>query len=410
MTTELPPLTAHHTPASLDVATRLGWVSFFNDAASHVLARILPLYLSVVLGAPPTFVGVVEGLAEGLAVFVKSFSGWLSDRAQSRKGFVFSGYALSFVARTFYLLSFSPVLLGISRVLDRVGKGLRCPPRDAMVADAAAVGMAGRAFGITSRLDAFGAFAGIGVVLVLGVGQGSAHAPITAAVFRACVWIAVPLGMVALLIMAFAVPRVPRLTRAPRLAWQVPAEIRGFLALVFVFSLANSSDAFLVLRASALGFGVRDTLLLFLGFNAVAALLAVPIGRLSDRHGRLPFLVAGWGLYALTYAGFGLVQGRLAFLGILLAYGAFYGLTEGVTRAMLADLLPADKRGSGYGALQLSLGVATLLASPLMGLMILRLGARAAFLISAGTALAGAVGLGVWGIRRTRLLVLTDSV
>ncbi|MBI1752114.1 MAG: MFS transporter [Acidobacteria bacterium] len=385
------------------MATRLGWVSFFNDAASHVLARILPLYLSAVLGAPPTFVGVVEGLAEGLAVFVKSVSGWLSDRSKSRKGYVFSGYALSFMARTFYLLSFSPLLLGVSRVMDRVGKGLRCPPRDAMVADAAASGMAGRAFGVTSRLDAFGAFAGVGLVLALGVGHGPTHAPITTDIFRACTWIAMPLGLVALLLMAFAVPKVARLTPAPRLRWQVPKEIRGFLALVFLFSLANSSDAFLVLRASALGFGVRDILFLFLGFNAVAALLAVPIGKLSDHFGRLPFLASGWGLYALVYAGFGLVHGKASFLIVLLAYGAFYGLTEGVTRAMLADLLPADKRGSGYGALQLSLGVATLIASPLMGFMLLTLGGKAAFLISALIAFSAAVGLAIWSAWRSRV-------
>lgn len=388
-------MTQSSPPSHPDVAFRLGWVSFFNDAASHVLARILPLHLSVVLGVPPTFVGVMEGLAEGLAVFIKPISGWLSDRTESRKGFVVGGYTLSFLARTCYLLSFSPWVLGISRVLDRVGKGLRCPSRDAMVADAAAQGQAGRAFGLTSRLDAFGAFAGLGLVLLLGVGAG----PITAMQFRASVWLAVPLGLAALALVILAVPKVPKVTAAPRCTWAAPRRIRGFLALVFLFSLANSSDAFLVLKASALGFGLRETLLLFLGFNAVAALLAVPMGRWSDRYGRKRFLVAGWMLYSLAYLGFGLVENRIGFMGVLLAYGAFYGLTEGVMRALLADLLPPDQRGAGYGALQVSLGVATLLASPLMGALWALAGPRTAFLASALVAGLAALGLALSSVR-----------
>ena len=388
------PISEDHAP---DVALRLGWVSFFNDAASHVLARILPLFLTGVLGVSATFVGVVEGLAEGLAVFTKTFSGWLSDRAASRKKFVFGGYALSFLARVCYLLTFSPLVMGLSRVLDRVGKGLRCPARDAMVADAALFGKAGRAFGITSRLDALGAFAGISVVLWVGVGQGS----LTLSMFRLCVWIALPLGIIALLIMVFAVPRVPRISQAPKLSWQVPREIRGFLLLVFLFSLANSSDAFLVLRAAGLGYGVREMLALFLGFNLIAALLAVPVGQASDRFGRVPFLAVGWLIYAVSYGAFAYVQGRIAFAVVLLAYGSFYGFTEGVMRALLADLLPPEKRGMGFGSLQLTLGLATLLASPIMGAMLNGFGPKAAFLVTSGTAMAAVVGLALWGIGRS---------
>lgn len=379
-----------------DIALRLGWVSFFNDAASHVLVRILPLYLCVVLGIPAAQVGWIEGLAEGLAVLIKPFSGWLSDRSESRKTYIFGGYGLSFLARCAFLFATAPMVLGASRVVDRIGKGLRCPPRDAMVADATAFGQYGHAFGITSRLDALGAFAGIGAALLVGVGK----APITTAQFLSCVWVAVPLGLCALLVLYFGVPAIPRHVVRPRMSWRVPRETYGFLTLVFSFSLANSSDAFLILKANQLGFGLRDTLLVFLGFNAIAALLAAPMGRLSDRVGRPWVLMAGWALYALAYLSFGLASTRPAFISILLGYGAFYGLTEGVTRALVVDLLPPDQRGMGFGALQISLGVALLIASPVMGWMWTHWGSQTAFLVAGTQAGLSAIGLGIWAAQR----------
>ena len=201
-------------------------MAFLNDCSSEVLARILPLYLTLVLGASPAFVGVVEGLAESASVFLKGFSGWLSDRLPSRKGLVLGGYGLSVVARGLFLLPIGPILVGASRVLDRVGKGLRSAPRDAMVADAAVAGRWGRDFGITRFLDTLGAMAGLALVLALGVGRG----PMSAATFRACVWLALPLGLATLALLLFWVPRVPRATpSSKRLCWRVPGGIRGYL-------------------------------------------------------------------------------------------------------------------------------------------------------------------------------------
>jgi MFS family permease len=370
-------------------------VAFLNDCSSEVLARILPLYLTLVLGTSPAFVGVVEGMAESAAVFLKGFSGWLSDRLPSRKGFVLGGYGLSVAARMLFLLPLGPILVGASRVLDRVGKGLRSAPRDAMVADAAAVGRAGRDFGITRFLDTLGAMAGLGLVLALGVGRG----PMTAGIFRACVWIALPLGLATLALMAFWVPRIPRATVTnKKLSWHVPKGIRGYLAIVFLFSLANSSDAFLVLRAKSAGFSIREILAMFLVFNLLAALLALPAGHLSDRFGRVRFLAVGWGVYAVAYGVMGVSASRFSFAVALFGYGAFYGLTEGVEKALLADLLPAGLRGTGFGALQTVLGVAALVASPLMGVLMASLGTRVAFLAAGGTALAATVALVVWGV------------
>jgi MFS family permease len=383
------------------IALRLGWVAFLNDCSSEVLARVLPMYLTAVLGQSPAFVGVIEGAAESVAILLKGMSGWLSDRAKSRKGFVFFGYALSVGGRALYLFSSFAWVLGASRVFDRVGKGLRGAPRDAMVADAAKAGQAGRDFGITRFLDTLGALAGISLVLALGVGRGPVD--IDTSVFRMCVWIALPIGLSALGLILFGVPRVTRETTvARRLSWHVPKEIRGFLAIAFLFALANSSDAFLVLKAREAGFGFREILAVFLVFNALAAGLAIPAGRLSDKFGRMPFLMAGWVVYAIAYAAMGLAAGKWAFTASLLGYGAFYGLTEGVEKALLADLLRPENRGTGYGAFQMATGVAALLASPLMGVLMTYAGTKVAFLATSGTALLAALLLAAWGTARRR--------
>jgi len=381
----------------IGLAARLGWVSFLNDCSSEVLARVLPLHLTLTLGMPPAFLGVIEGVAESAAILLKGLSGWLSDRMTSRKGLVVGGYALSVAARACYFILYSPLLLGLSRVLDRVGKGLRGAPRDAMVADAAAVGQRGRDFGITRFLDTLGSMAGLALVLLLGVGHGA----LDAATFRICVWIALPLGLGTLALLVFWVPRVPKATAAGRrFSWRIPKSVRGYLGIVFIFGLANSSDAFLVLKAKQAGFSFREILGLFLVFNALAAALAVPIGKLSDRFGRVRFLATGWAVYGLAYAAMGLSTARLPFALALFAYGAFYGLTEGVEKALLTDLLPADQRGTGFGAFQTTTGLAALVASPLMGLAMGILGASAAFLACAALAGTAAILLVLFTIRQ----------
>jgi MFS family permease len=375
------------------LALRLGWVSFLNDCSSEVLARVLPLYLTAFLGQTPAFVGMIEGAAESAAILLKGVSGWLSDRAKSRKGFVFFGYALSVAGRALYLFSSLAWVLGASRVFDRVGKGLRGAPRDAMVADAAKAGRTGRDFGITRFLDTLGAMAGMFLILSLGVGKG----PFEESVFRICVWIALPIGLSALVLIWFGVPKITReVSIAKRLSWRVPKEIRGFLAIAFLFALANSSDAFLVLKARESGFSFREILGVFLVFNALAAGLAIPAGKLSDKFGRLPFLMTGWIVYAIAYAVMGLADGKLIFSASLLGYGAFYGLTEGVEKALLADLLRPENRGTGYGAFQMAIGIAALLASPIMGVLMTYAGTKVAFLITSSVAMLAAILLSVW--------------
>jgi MFS family permease len=373
-------------PSQVSIATRLGWVSFFNDCSSEIVARALPLLLTGALGASPFFLGVIEGLAEAGSIFLKGAAGWLSDRLESRKPLVLFGYSASVASRLLLWLAAAPLAVGLARLLDRAGKGLRSAPRDALVADAAAVGMTGRAFAITRFLDTLGAVTGLLLALALGVGSG----PLDLTTWRELLVISIPFGVVCVAVLAWWVPRVPRKTAAKRyVAWHLPQEIRGYLLAVFVFSLGNSSDAFWVLRARQLGLGFRETLIVLVAFNVFAAALALPVGRLSDRFGRKRFLVVGWLVYGLCYAGGAFAETVPAFIGAFLLYGAFYGFTEGVEKALLADLLPADRRGLGFGALQLVLGLAALPASALTGWLMADVSSFAAFLTCAAFAFVG---------------------
>lgn len=375
------------------IPTRLGWISFFNDCSSEVIARALPLFLTTGLGMTPAFVGVVEGAAEAVGIFLRGFSGWFSDRMASRKPLVVFGYAVSVLSRVFLLAVQIPALFGLARIFDRTGKGLRSAPRDAMVADAAALGMNGRAFGVVRFLDTLGAMTGISVVLLLGIGTGA----VDRETFRQCVLVAIPFGIVSLAILVFAVPRVIRVTRAKTyISWNVPREARGYLVAVGIFALGNSSDAFLVLKANQLGFSFRETLILMLAFNGLAALLAIPVGKLSDRVGRFKVLAFGWLVYAGAYLAIAFAESTAAFAGAVLVYGAFYGFTEGTEKALLADILPADKRGAGFGSLQLVLGIAALPASMITGWLMTEYGSRTAFGACALFAVIGIIALLAW--------------
>lgn len=377
----------------VSIPARLGWVSFFNDCSSEVIARALPLFLTTSLGLTPTFVGAVEGVAEAVGILLRGFSGWLSDRMPSRKPLVLFGYSLSVVSRICMLAIQVPMLFGLARIFDRVGKGMRSAPRDAMVADSALAGMSGRAFGITRFLDTLGAITGILIVLALGLGEGK----VDASVFRQCVMVAIPFGLISLALLAFYVPRVSRLVKGKSyVAFHMPKAGRGYLLAVGIFALGNSSDAFLVLKADQLGFSFREILALMLAFNFLAAALAIPVGKLTDRIGRLRILALGWGVYAAAYLAIGSLESTIGFTIAVMCYGAFYGFTEGTEKAFLADILPPDQRGTGYGALQLVLGLATIPASVMTGWLMTNFGSQVAFTVAAAFAFGGVLTLGIW--------------
>ena len=378
------------TRGKISIATCLGWVSFFNDCSNEVITRAMPLLLTAGLGMTPAYVGVIEGIAECLNILIRGAAGWISDHMSSRKPLVVFGYSLSVLSRVLMLAINIPFLFGMARIVDRAGKGIRTAPRDAMVADSVATGMSGRAFGITRFLDTLGAVTGIVVVLLLGIGREA----LTPDSFRQIVWVSLPFALSALLTLVLGVPRVMRQTPGKKLlSFHVPQEIRGYLVAVGIFSLGNSSDAFLVLRAHELGFSFTEILFVLIAFNGLASLLAIPVGRLSDKIGRVSMLLTGWLVYAACYGCFAAASSQSIFVLALSVYGVFYGFTEGTEKALLADLLPLGKRGVGYGALQMVIGLSALPASMLTGWLMAEYGSAAAFGVAACLAGCGAVSL-----------------
>jgi len=381
----------------LPLSTKLGVVAFFNDASSEAIARTLPIFLTAGLGTSSVVVGIIEGVAETASIFIRGFSGWISDFLPSRKPLLMSGYYFSFLGKVTLLFSTHPFFLGLSRIFDRSGKGLRAAPRDAMIADAAVLKKSGNDFGINRFLDTLGAVTGLVVVVLMGINPSN----ISLGDFHQIILLGLGFGLMACLLVTFWVPANRRITPAKiYLSLDFPKEIKTYLIIIFIFVMASSSDAFLVLRAKDLGFGFQEILILFIFFNLTAAALAIPIGRFSDRHGRLRYLAAGWFLYSCIYLCIGLTHSNWVFAVLIVIYGCFYGFTEGVEKALLADLLPAKLRGVGYGALQLTIGLATLPANLLMGWMILKYGMSTAFVATSMIAFTAFLFLSVWGLKK----------
>ena len=348
-----------------EAVKQLSWVSFWNDMASELLYPVLPLLLTSVLGAPVAAVGVIEGAAEGVAIGLRAISGWLSDKkGGKRRPWISAGYGLSVIARP--LIAIAPVwgvVLG-ARLIDRTGKAVRTAPRDALLREATPPEKLGSAFGWHRAMDTAGAVGG----------------PLVAAIL---LWQDVPLrwvaaaailpGVVALLI-TFRIKDIPRTAEQkaevakgrvrdlPRQFWFV-AGAWGF------FSLALSSDAFIVLRAVNVGLSPAWTVLVYAGINVVNVLLAWPLGALSDRIGRRALLLPGVAVYAIVYLGLAVVGGPAALIPVLLLYGVYGAATDGVARALVGDAAPKNQSGTAYGAFAAVSGFAVLIASVTAGFL-----------------------------------------
>ncbi len=374
--------------------------SFFTDLSSEMVLNVVPLFLANVLGARTAVIGLIEGVAASAASLLQVFSGSLSDRLGRRKGLAVAGYALSALAKPAFAFATSWGAVATARWGDRVGKGIRTAPRDALVADSIQPEVRGLAFGLHRAADTGGAVFGLGIAIaVVLVAQGGALS-LEAETFRSlALWSVVP-AVAAVAILALGAREVGTrpVTRAPRVAFRGLGRRFGlFLAISALFDLGNFSDAFLVLRAQERGLAVHEILLVLLGFNLVYALLSTPAGSLSDRVGRRRVLVGGWLLYALIYFGFARVESGGQLTALYLAYGAYYGLTAGTAKAFVADLVPAPLRGTAYGSYNALLGVIDLPASLIAGILWQGIGSwpgfgpGAPFLFGAGCALAAAL-------------------
>ncbi len=369
----------------------LGLISLVNDSASELVYPLVPLYLSGVLMAGPRVLGLIEGLAEALASLLKLWAGVMVDRSGRSKPWVVAGYGLAGLARPLIaLVTGWPLLLGL-RLADRLAKAVRAAPRDALLAASIAPGQRGLAFGLHRAMDNAGAV--IGPLLAWAL--LSAGMPL-AQVF---LWAIIP-GLFCLGLTLAVQEAPPPAAAPPRFGWtlaRLPQPLRRYLVVVALFTLGNSSNMFLLLRAKELGVDQAQVPLLWAAVSGVAALFAIPLGGLSDRVGRVRLLVAGYLAYALFYLGMAAWAEPGWRLYLLFGvYGVFMAATEGVERALLADLTPPEQRGAAFGWLNLTMGAMLLPASLLFGWLWEGLSATVAFSFSAGCALAAALLLTAW--------------
>jgi MFS family permease len=371
----------------------LAAVSLLADVSSEMIYPLLPVFLSAVLGASASVIGAIEGAAESTAAMLKLASGWWSDRLRRRKPLVVGGYALSAVARPLIGLATWPWHALVVRVSDRVGKGIRTSPRDALLADSAEPSQRGRAFGFNRAGDNLGACIGPLIAWML---LRHDAVPLRSVFF----WAAVP-GAISVLVLVLFV-REAAATAEPRISTEkirtgadaaFGSSFWRYLVVLLLFTLGNSSDAFLLLRASQVGVPMAMVPILWAAFNLVKSVASTPGGALSDRVGRRPLIVTGWLLYAAVYLLFGRVTAQWEIWALFLVYGLFFGLTEGVEKAMVADLVPAARRGTAFGWYHFTIGLAALPASLMFGLVWDHVSPAAAFTLGATLAVVATIGL-----------------
>jgi MFS family permease len=366
-------------------------VSLLNDASSEIILPLLPLFLTVVLGTQPLAIGLIEGAAESVSSLLKLFAGYFSDRLGRRKGLVVFGYALASVARPLLAFASSWHQVLAIRLTDRVGKGIRTAPRDAMIADAAPLEQRGLAFGFHRAMDHLGAVIGpiLGLIILLLVAD-DIDSPLAADYMKVFLLASIP-ALASVLVAAFLIRETPVVKQPgasevepPRLSLAgFDANFKRFLAILALFTLANSSDVFLLLRLREAGGGAVTILLTWAALHTVKVLSSLVGGNLSDRLGRKTLIISGWLLYAAVYAGFAFVTSVGMAWALFLIYGIYFGLAEGAEKALVADLVRPEQRGTAYGLYNLAFGIAVFPASLLMGAIWNWRGAQTAFITSA---------------------------
>lgn len=373
----------------------LSLVSLLNDTSSEIIYPLLPAFLALTLGASPFAIGLIEGFAESVASLLKLFSGYLSDKFGTRKLPVFMGYSLAAITRPLlaFVTSWPQVL--VVRMSDRVGKGIRGAPRDALIAAGVPPEKRGLAFGFNRAADHLGAVLGpVAAFILLSFLAADPADPTAREYQQVFLWASVPV-VVGIFVIVFFVREdtkpVQGVNNRIRFSLrEFDGNFKRFLIVIAVFTLSNSTDAFLLLRAKESGISAAVLPLLWMALHLSKVVSSLIGGDLSDRIGRRTMIFAGWIIYALVYAGFAFVDAAWQAWVLFIIYGVYFGLTEGVEKALVADMVPEDKRGTAYGFYNLAFGITVFPASLLFGLIWDGFGSGVAFLVSASISLLAA--------------------
>jgi MFS family permease len=380
-------------------------VSFFTDASTEMIYPLLPVFLASVLGANASFIGAIEGVAETTASLLKLVSGWWSDKVVSRKKLVVAGYGIASIVRPFTAMTHTASQVLMIRLTDRIGKGIRTSPRDALLADSAPVNARGRAFGFHAAADNAGAVVGplLAFLFLKLQGVGSFDGtkrllPHDEQALRNVFWLSAVPALVAMIVLIIVVRDVPKHTEAKKdvgsidqMAGGLTKRFWAYLVVVLLFTLGNSTDAFLLLRANQLGVPIAMAPILWALLNFVKSATGTYGGGLSDRVGRKPLIVGGWIFYSAVYFAFGWATAAWHAWILFAVYGIFYGMTEGTEKALVADIVPTQRRGSAFGWYNLAIGLGALPASLIFGRIWDAAGAPTAFVFGASLALIAAV-------------------
>ncbi|MGC9611025.1 MAG: MFS transporter [Minisyncoccia bacterium] len=365
----------------------VGLLSFFGGISQDVFSPILPIYLTTVLGFDKAFVGIAEGVVAASSNIFKVIAGFFSDKFKKQKPIIFIGYFLSMVARPLLALITSGAAVVSLRLMDGTGKGVKDPPKDVLIAGSADKETRGKSFGIARMLDTLGSVAGplilFGLLYLLKESDSLYH--------YILLFSAVPL-LITLAVLVFKVKEMDALPKADKEAetetehTKLPKSFYLFLFIVILFTLGNSSDAFLILRAKNLGITLLEIPIVIALFNLVYASAAVPFGSLSDRIGRIPTMLIGWGAFVLVYAGFAFASNSWAIWPLYAFYGVYYATSEGVAKALLADIVETGHRGRAFGIYGTTVGLAALPASFFAGYLWDKIGPQAPFIFGASMA------------------------
>jgi len=394
----------------------MGLTSFLTDFSTELYYPLLPVFLRTVIGTGVRFIGIIEGIAETTASLLKLVSGWLSDKLNRRKALVIGGYGLSGLTRPLIAISAAGWHVLGARFIDRIGKGIRTSARDALIADSTHKDYRGKAFGFHRAMDHAGAVVGPLVAFVLMtamlLGAGAFAALIshpldtfarmenmqpTEQNFRAIFWLASIPAVLAVLVLVFFVTEIRRTgeyTKLPVLTLKpFDRYFKRFIPIILLFTLGNSSDAFLILRAKDLGVATVFVPILWVALHIVKMLSSMPGGAWSDKVGRRKAIVAGWAVYSLIYLGFAFARHQWHIWSLFTLYGIYFGLTEGTEKAFVADLVPSELRATAYGIYNFAIGIAAFPASFIMGVLWQAFNPMVAFAFGAVLALIAVVFL-----------------